>query len=182
MVSAASATVQRVTARGKLKVTKKNHQPKAIIGWREWIALPDLGIPAVKAKIDTGARTSAMHVFDLEEFEADDRWMVKFAIHPLQRQKNVLRYCQAPVLERRRVKDSGGHSEKRLVIQTRAVLGDVNWPIDITLTNRDLMLFRMLLGRTALENRFLVNPGRSFLTGRSLAKSYRKKILKKAKK
>ncbi|MGD2096788.1 MAG: RimK/LysX family protein [Desulfobacterales bacterium] len=161
---------------------KKKHQPEAIIGWKEWIALPELGIPAIKAKIDTGARTSAMHVFDLEEFEDNGRWMVNFGIHPLQRQKDVCRYCQAPVLEQRRVKDSSGHSEKRFVIQTRAVLGEMSWPIDITLTNRDLMLFRMLLGRKALENKFLVNPDRPYLTGRSLAKAYQNEISKKDKK
>ena len=161
---------------------KKKIQPKEIIGWKEWIALPDLGIPAVKAKIDTGARTSALHVFDLKEFEVDGRQMVKFGIHPLQRRRDIIRYGTAPVLEQRRVKDSSGHSEKRFVIQTRAVLGDVSWPIDITLTNRDLMLFRMLLGRKAVENRFLVNPGRPYLTGRLLAKAYQKEISKKAKK
>ena len=158
---------------------KKKIQPKTIIGWKEWIELPDLGIPAVKAKIDTGARTSAMHVFDLEEFEANGRLMVKFGIHPLQRRKDIIRYSQAPVLEQRRVKDSGGRVEKRYVIQTRAVMGEVSWPIDITLTNRDLMLFRMLLGRKAIENKFLVNAGRSYLSGRSLAKSYQKEISKK---
>ena len=161
---------------------QKKNQPTAIIGWKEWIGLPDLGIPAVKAKIDTGARTSAMHVFDLEEFEADRRQMLRFGIHPLQRREDIRRYCEAPVLERRRVKDSGGHIEKRYVIQTTAVMGSVSWLIDITLTNRDPMLFRMLLGRTALENRFLINPGRSYRTGRSLAKSYRMEMIKKAKK
>jgi hypothetical protein len=160
---------------------KKKLQPTVIIGWKEWIVLPDLGIPAVKAKIDTGARTSAMHVFDLEEFEADSRQMVRFGIHPLQRRKDIRRYCEAPVLERRRVKDSGGHIEKRCVIQTTAVMGAASWTINITLTNRDPMLFRMLLGRTALENRFLINPGRSYLTGRLLAKSYQTEMSKKAK-
>jgi hypothetical protein len=161
---------------------KKKIQPTAIIGWKEWIGLPELGIPAVKAKIDTGARTSAMHIFDLQEFDADGRQMVRFGIHPLQRRKDIRRYCEAPVLERRRVKDSGGHIEIRYVIQTTAVMGGVSWPIDITLTNRDLMLFRMLLGRKAVENRFLINPGRSYLTGRLLAKSYRTVISKKVKK
>ena len=165
-----------------MKRKKKSVHPGTIIGWKEWIGLPDLGIPAVKAKIDTGARTSALHVFDLQEFVVEDRQMVRFGIHPLQRREDILRFCEAPVLEKRRVKDSGGHIEKRYVIRTTAVMGAVSWPIDITLTNRDLMLFRMLLGRTAVENRFLLNPGRSYLTGRSLAKAYRIKIKKKAKK
>ena len=165
-----------------MKIKKKNTQPNAIIGWKEWIGLPDLGIPAVKAKIDTGARTSALHIFNLEEFVADGRRMVRFGIHPLQRRKDIQRFCEAPVLEKRRVKDSGGHIEKRYVIRTTAVMGAVSWPIDITLTNRDLMLFRMLLGRTAIENRFLINPGRSYRTGRSLAKSYKTETIKKVKK
>jgi hypothetical protein len=163
-----------------MKRKKKIIHPGTIIGWKEWIGLPDLGIPAVKAKIDTGARTSALHVFDLQEFVAEGRQMVRFGIHPLQRRKDILRFCEAPVLEKRRVKDSGGHIEKRYVIRTTAVMGALSWPIDITLTNRDLMLFRMLLGRKAVENRFLLNPGRSYLTGRSLTKAYKTKIKKKA--
>jgi hypothetical protein len=136
----------------------------------------------VKAKIDTGARTSSLHVFNLEEFAEDNRRMVRFGIHPLQRRKDILRFCEAPVLEQRRVKDSGGHVEKRYVIRTTAVLGAVSWPIDITLTNRDPMLFRMLLGRTAVENRFLINPGRAYLMGRSLPKVYKTEKIKKGKK
>ena len=151
---------------------KKTKHPKNIVGWREWIALPDLGIPAIKAKIDTGARTSAIHVFDLEEFEVNGVLMVRFGIHPLQKNTSITRLCEAPVLERRKVKNSGGHSENRYVIQTNAQISDLTWPIDVTLTNRDLMMFRMLLGRKALENRFLTNPGRSFLAGRFLAKAY----------
>jgi len=163
-----------------MKIKKKQIQPKPIIGWKEWIALPDLGIPAVKAKIDTGARTSALHVSNLEEFVAGNRQMVRFSIHPLQRRKDIRRFCEAPILEKRRVKDSGGHIEKRYVIRTTAVMADVSWPIDITLTNRDLMLFRMLLGRKAMENRFLLNPGRAYMTGRSLAKLYKTEMKKKA--
>jgi hypothetical protein len=160
---------------------KKKIQPTAIIGWKEWIGFPELGIPAVKAKIDTGARTSALHIFSLEEFDAEGRRMVRFGIHPLQRRNDINLHCEAPVLEQRRVKDSGGHIEERYVIRTTAVMGTVSWPIDITLTNRDPMLFRMLLGRKAIENRFLINPGRSYLTGRSLAKSYQTEMLKGAK-
>jgi hypothetical protein len=156
------------------KQTTEDHG-KIIIGWREWISLPDLGIPAIKAKIDTGARTSALHVYDLEEFTANGRQMVRFGVHPLQRNKSILRYCEVPVQEQRKVKNSGGHSETRIVIQTNAQIGSLVWPIDITLTNRDLMMFRMLLGRTALEKAFLINPECSFLTGRSLKKSYQKR-------
>lgn len=155
-----------------MKKKKKKSHPTDIMGWREWIALPDLGIPAIKAKIDTGARTSALHVFGLEEFETNGLLMVRFGVHPLQKNTTLSRLCEAPVLGKRRVKNSGGRSEKRYVIQTNARVGDLTWPIKISLTNRDLMMFRMLLGRTALENRFLINPGRSFLYGRSLGKSY----------
>ena len=161
-----------------MKRKRQKSQPTAIIGWKEWIALPELGIPAIKAKIDTGARTSALHIFSLEEFQSGGQRMVRFSIHPLQRRKDIECFCEAPVLEQRRVKDSGGHFEKRYVIQTTAKLGTVSWPIDITLTNRDPMLFRMLLGRTAVENRFLINAGRSYLTGRSLAKSYKTEMVK----
>ncbi|MGD8992062.1 MAG: RimK/LysX family protein [Desulfobacterales bacterium] len=159
---------------------KQKLHPTAIIGWKEWIALPELGIPAVKAKIDTGARTSALHIFNLQEFNTDGQRILRFGIHPLQRRKDIEYFCEAPVLEQRRVKDSGGHFEKRYVIQTTAKLGAVSWPIDITLTNRDPMLFRMLLGRKAVENRFLIHPGRSYLTGRALARSYQIKKSKKA--
>jgi hypothetical protein len=166
----------------KLKIKKRKLQPTAIIGWKEWIALPDLGIPAIKAKIDTGARTSSIHIFNLEEFEADGRPMLRFGIHPLQRRMDVKRICEAPVLDRRRVKDSGGHLEKRYVIQTKAVVGAVSWTIKLTLTNRDPMMFRMLLGRTAVENRFLIHPGQSYLAGRKLAKAYQTEIPRKIKK
>jgi len=145
------------------------------IGWREWLALPQLGIPAIKAKIDTGARTSALHTFSLEEFTADGRRMVRFGIHPLQKRKDIALFCEAPVLERRRVKDSGGHIEKRYVIETQVILKNDMWPIHITLTNRDSMLFRMLLGRTAIAKRFVIDPGRSYTAGRSLGRSYKRR-------
>ena len=162
-----------------MKRKRQKSQPTAIIGWKEWIALPELGIPAIKAKIDTGARTSALHISSLEEVQTDGQRMVRFGIHPLQRRKDIEYLCEAPVLEQRRVKDSGGHFEKRYVIQTTAKLGAMSWSIDITLTNRDPMLFRMLLGRKAVENRFLINPGWPYLTGRKLAKSYRTEMIKR---
>ena len=162
-----------------MKKKRQKLQPTAIIGWKEWIELPELHIPAVKAKIDTGARTSALHVFSLEEFQTDGQGMIRFGIHPLQRRTDIECFCEAPVLEQRRVKDSGGHYEKRYVIQTIAKLGAVSWTIDISLTNRDPMLFRMLLGRKAVEKRFLIHPCMSYLTGKALAKSYQ---IKKAEK
>jgi len=150
----------------------RTESSKGTIGWREWLTLPQLGIPAIKAKIDTGARTSALHTFSLEEFTAAGQRMVRFGIHPLQKRKDIALFCEAPVIERRRVKDSGGHIEKRYVIETRVALKNDVWRIHITLTNRDSMLFRMLLGRTAIAKRFVVDPGRSYIAGRSLGRSY----------
>jgi len=152
---------------------------KMMIGWREWIALPDFGIPAIKVKIDTGARTSAIHVFDVKEFESEGRRMVRFGVHPLQKNKETVRFCEAPLLAQRTVKNSGGNSETRYVVQTSAHMGKVVWQIMITLTNRDLMRFRMLLGRKALEKHFVIHPGRSFITGRSLAKVYQHEMSKR---
>jgi hypothetical protein len=143
-----------------------------VIGWKEWLVLPELGIPAIKAKIDTGARTSALHTFSIEDFTIKGTWMVRFGIHPLQKRRDVELYCEVPVVDRRQVKDSSGHTEMRYTIETKAKLGDHEWPIEITLTNRDSMMFRMLLGRTALEHRFTIDPARSYLSGRRLSRSY----------
>lgn len=144
-----------------------------IIGWREWVSFPELGIPAVKAKVDSGARTSALHTFELETFTEGDRRRVRFGIHPLQRRRDIELYCMADVVDERMVRDSGGHAEKRLVIRSMLSLGERRWPIEITLTNREDMLFRLLLGRSALSAAgVLVDPGRSYLGGPSLRKRY----------
>jgi hypothetical protein len=137
----------------------------AAIGWREWLSFPQLGIPHLKAKVDTGARTSALHACYVEPYRAQGFRMVRFGIHPLQRRTDIIIECTAVVRDRREVTDSGGHREKRYVIETLATLGDVTWPLELTLTNRDSMRFRMLLGRTAMEDRFVVNPSASYLLG-----------------
>lgn len=135
----------------------------ATIGWREWVSLPDLGVHAVKAKIDTGARSSALHAFDVEQFERSGRAMVRFQAHPIQRNDDYIVTAEAALLEERLVRNSGGQAEMRPVIETAVQVGGVMWTIELTLTNRDDMGFRMLLGRQAVRRRYLVDPGRSFL-------------------
>ena len=138
------------------------------LGWREWVSLPELGLPAIKAKIDTGARTSCLHAFSVEPFEKNGKDWVRFGIHPHQDDTETEVFCEAEVIEKRMVSDSGGHKEERFVISTELVLADQRWPIEITLTNRDSMLFRMLIGRTAMKNKIIVSPGKSFLLGETI--------------
>jgi hypothetical protein len=143
----------------------KNPKKKILLGWREWVCLPALSIARIKAKVDTGARTSSLHAFYVERFNRGGQEMVRFRIHPKQHNTRVAQDCVVPLLDERNITDSGGHREKRLVIFTTARLGTYEWPIELTLTNRDTMKFRMLLGRTAMKGRFIVDPSRSFLMG-----------------
>ncbi len=136
------------------------------LGWREWVGLPGLGLPAIKAKVDTGARTSALHAFYLEPFRLGGAPWVRFGIHPLRHHPEIVVHAEAPVVDHRQVSDSGGHREGRFVIVTDLRLAGREWPVELTLTNRETMLFRMLLGRTAIAGHALVDPRRSFLTGR----------------
>ena len=143
-----------------------------VIGWRDWVALPELGIRRIKAKIDTGARTSSLHAFDLKQFERDGQQFVRFRVHPLQRTSRKTVEAEAPVLGVRSVRSSSGHATERPVIETTIEMLGETWPIEVTLANRDEMGFRMLLGRKALRGR-LVDTARSYYGGRPPARSRR---------
>lgn len=139
------------------------------IGWREWLSIPELGIPRIKAKIDTGARTSCLHTCGLEIYtDSSGADRVRFTVHPLQRKPDYAVQCDCPLVNQRQVKDSGGHSEIRPFILVPITLGPYTWKVEFSLTNRDNMKFRMLLGRTAMKDRFFVNPALSYQLGKPL--------------
>lgn len=138
---------------------------RAVIGWREWVTLPDLGA-LVRAKIDTGARTASLHAFGLELFERDGREFARFAIHPDHRSPGPAVIAETPVVGHRTVRNPGGRSEERPVIKTRLVIGSHRFVTELNLTRRDDMGTPMLLGRQTVRRRFLVDPGRSYLIGR----------------
>lgn len=145
---------------------QKKLEKKQTIGWREWVAFPDLGITKVKAKIDTGARSSALHAYDIEYYKTKTgKLKAKFIVHPWQKNNKEAIQCHADVVDQRYIKSSSGQKELRTTILTPLKIGDLIWPIELTLTNRDSMGFRLLIGRTALRRRFLVDPQRSFLFG-----------------
>lgn len=145
---------------------KDTTQDLILVGWREWVTLPDLGIYKIKAKIDTGAKTSCLHAFEINDYIEDGQPKVRFKIHPLQYSTQEVITCFANVIDYRTVTDSGGHSEKRFVIETSLVMNGLTWPIEMTLTNREDMRFRMLIGRTAMRKRIIVNPSQSFMLGK----------------
>lgn len=142
-----------------------NAQGLTTIGWREWVALMDFENTPIKAKVDTGAKTSALHAYYVTPFERNGATWVEFGIHPLQDSLNTELRCEALVIDRRRVRDSGGHSELRYVIQTQLLIDGHTFPIEVTLTDRENMRFRMLLGRSALKHLYLVDSSKSFLLG-----------------
>ena len=149
-----------------LDVENAERDKRIVLGWREWVTLPDLCLPAIKAKVDTGAKTSALHAFEVEKYRHDGLDFVRFGMHPLQKTNDLIVKCEARLIDERLVSDSGGHSEMRLVIETELVICDYRWLVEFTLTDRDSMRFRMLLGRGAMENRAVVDPDASFLCGR----------------
>ena len=138
----------------------------AVAGWREWVALPDLGVEWVKAKVDTGARSSAIHAYDVDIAHRDGVDIASFEIHPWQRSDLDARRVELPIVDRRTVRSSTGHEEERLVVRTTIRIVGLDLDAELTLTNRDEMGFRMLVGREALRQRVLVDPGRSYLGAR----------------
>ncbi|WP_375204014.1 ATP-dependent zinc protease family protein [Hyphococcus sp.] len=149
----------------KKKKTTKKKRERPLIGWREWAALPDFDVTGVNAKIDTGAKSSAIHAFRIREVVLDGVDHVEFYLHPLQRRKKPEVFCRAPIAGRRVIRSSNGQEEERYVIETRLRLNGRTWKIDLTLTNRDAMGFRLLIGRDALRRKFLIDPGASYLLG-----------------
>lgn len=148
-----------------------SNEQKKVIGWREWVSLPELGIEQMKVKVDSGARTSALHAFRVEPFQRDGKNWVSFDVHPRQHDVEEVVRCEMPVKDIRTVTDSGGHQSERYVIETNVVIGDQQYPIELTLTSRDTMRFRMLLGRTAMNGRFVIDPAGAYLISQGIHQS-----------
>ncbi len=142
-----------------------NDDARLVVGWREWCALPDLGISRIKVKIDTGARTSALHASGIEPFEREGKPWLRFSVHPIQKNTQHTAEAEAPLVDERWVRSSSGESSFRPVIATRLVIGSLVWKVEVTLERRDFMGYRMLLGRQALRRRVYVDAGSSFLAG-----------------
>ncbi|NJL86183.1 MAG: ATP-dependent zinc protease [Leptolyngbyaceae cyanobacterium SM1_1_3] len=147
------------------------HTELALLGWREWIELPDLGIVKVKAKIDTGARSSALHALEIERFNRTGRQMVRFKVFSNYQTCAQPLSVETDLLDRRQVRSSSGQTELRSIIQTHVAIRGQCWPIELTLTDRTQMGFPMLLGRQAMRGRFAVDPGQSYL--QSATRSHR---------
>jgi len=139
---------------------------KQVVGWREWVALPQIGVQRIKAKLDTGARSSALHAFNVKPLRRDGKYFVQFDVHPIQRNDEIYRTCVAEAVDYRWITNSGGGREKRFVIVTGLQMGGDTWPVEVTLTDRDQMGFRMLIGRTAMERRLIIDPTASYRLGK----------------
>lgn len=143
-------------------MTENQQKNPTIIGFREWITLPDLDLVALKAKVDTGAKTSSLHAFDIKLVKKGGKSYVRFKVHPIQKNLEIVVSCRAPLVDRRVVTDSGGHKENRYVIHTTIQMGNMKKVIELTLSNRETMKFRMLIGREALKQ-FYIDPSQSYL-------------------
>jgi len=136
-----------------------------VFGWEEWVALPDLGLVAIKAKVDTGAKTSSLHAFAIESYGREGNRRVRFGVHPIPERPDIELFCSAPLIDQRTVVSSNGESELRYVIATSIKVGGETWPIEVSLTNRESMQYRMLVGREALTGTIIVNPNESCVQG-----------------
>ncbi len=150
---------------------------KIVIGWQEWAALPDIFIPAVKVKVDTGARTSSLHAEDITPFTKNGEKYLRFTVHPIQKDKTISLKCEAQLVDRRHVKSSNGAQEQRPVIRTNIKIGEHEWEIELNLTKRDHMGCRMLLGRNAMQGHIIIDPEEKFLHGRLSIKESKKKYI-----
>jgi ribosomal protein S6--L-glutamate ligase len=144
-------------------------ESKFIIGWQELISLPDINIPAIRAKIDTGAKTSSLHAENIQYFKEEGKDYVSFRVHPIQKNRKIIVKCQALLIDKRNVKSSNGIEENRPLIKTKIKIGNHLFQIDLNLTKRDSMGFRMLLGRDAMKNRIIIDPQYKYLSGNLLS-------------
>lgn len=155
-------------------IVSLKQQSHLTIGWKEWVALPDLNIKLLKAKIDSGAKTSVLHTFQIEPFKEGKKDRIRFWVHPLQRNISKEVQCEADIVDYRMVIDSGGHKEYRYVIQTRLSIEDSLFPIELSLTNRDGMRFRMLLGREAIKAHYLIDVSKAYLLDKPTIRTLKK--------
>jgi hypothetical protein len=149
-------------------------EDKLVLGWREWVSLPALGIARIKAKLDSGARTSTLHALRSQPYIERGAPRVRLHIEPTRRSGGAVVVVDCAVVDERTVSDSSGHRERRLVIESPLCIAGQQWPIEITITNRDAMMFRMLLGRTAMHGRIVVDPERSYVLEKPLRQRQRK--------
>lgn len=148
------------------RLSKKTKEPEIKIGWQEWCHFDELNIKAIKAKVDTGAKTSCIHAVNIQTYTRNAKEFVKFDTYPLPKRPDFYIHCHAPIVDHRYVMSSTGHREKRYVITTNLGLADIHWEIDLTLTDREPLAFRMLLGRDAMKNHCIIFPGKTLLQGK----------------